>query len=84
MRDNQGFEYMPDTSSSSYIRNMYVYDNYICESQTTVKQMCSLFFVGQGSGVVLFFMPDKFGRLGTMKSSLIMCVLANYFICYSP
>ena len=33
-------------------------------------------------GVALFFMPDKYGRLGTMKKTLPFVILATYFIVY--
>ena len=49
---------------------------------TSVKKMASLFFIGQGFGVILFFMPDKYGRKATMKFTLPFYILSQYFILF--
>jgi len=46
--------------------------------------MCSIYFLGFGLGVVLFFLPDKVGRKGTMNIVLPLYAVSTAIGTFSP
>jgi len=46
--------------------------------------MGSLYFLGFGIGIILFFMPDKFGRKQTMNIVLPLYAISTAIGTFSP
>lgn len=64
------------------MNNWWYQLDYMCEPKSTVNSIVSYFFVGQGVGIALFFMPDILGRKLTMSISLVMNILGGYLILF--
>lgn len=75
----QNFEYVPDRTKEDFLENWYVELNLICEDNDYVNSRGSLYFIGYGLGVIFFFMPQTFGRKGTMNRVLPFYIFSCYF-----
>jgi len=72
------FEYKPNTHSEEYFDNWFIDLDLMCKTTGEINQVASMFFIGYGIGVLLFFLPDKIGRKGTMKFILPAHIMASF------
>ena len=63
---SSNLNYKVDQYDDLYFHNWYIQLNLICEPRTSYTIIASIYFLGYGLGVVLYWMPDKIGRKGTM------------------
>ena len=55
----------------------------LCAPLTSYKFIASVYFIGFGLGMGLFFLPDMMGRRGALKISLTVFCVASYFSVFS-
>ena len=72
------FEYTEDTSQEDYLKNWYVTMDLMCLSPMNYMSMASWFFVGYGIGIVMFFLPDLYGR----RYMMLFILVPNIWIMY--
>lgn len=57
---------MIDKNDGEYFYNWYEEFNLECKSRSSYAIIASIYFIGYGLGVIFYWMPDKYGRKGTM------------------
>lgn len=81
---NEQLEYEVDESYEYYLDNWFVQMNLICTPKVKVSLMISYLYMALGvAGLLLFAMPDRFGRKFTMVTNLTVHVAAQYIILFS-
>lgn len=68
---------------ADFFYNWYVTMDLMCEPQGSVPKIGSIFFVGYGIGVILFFLPDNYGRKGSMMLTLPGLIFSQYLVLYT-
>lgn len=58
--------------------NWYVKLNFVCQEPNDYNSIGSWYFIGYVFGVILFFMPEKYGRKGTMNIVMPVYILSSY------
>ena len=54
----------------------------MCWTQTELAKICALYYFGFAFGIFLSWMPDKFGRKGSMKILMPVYLIAQYMILF--
>ena len=58
------------------LNNWFISLKLECKSMVSYTSILSFYFIGFGCGILIFFLPDSFGRRGTMK--IIMPIYAMF------
>ena len=80
---DSSIEYRVDETYDYYLNNWYVQMDLVCASKVRTNSMISYQYVAYGiAGVLLFAMPDRYGRKFTMVLNYGVHVAAQYLILF--
>lgn len=78
-------DYRVDTSYEYYLNNWYVEMDLVCASKVKTNFMISAQYIAYGiAGLLLFPMPDRFGRKASMLINFGVHLVAQYVIIFMP
>ena len=78
-------EYRVDESYDYYLNNWYVQMDLVCASKIRTNSMISFMYVAFGvAGILLFAMPDRYGRKFSMVLNYAIHLAAQYLILFYP
>ena len=75
-------KYRVDTSSDRYLYNWYLSIDLKCNTDDEIASIPASYFFGYGCGLMLFFLPDKFGRKMTMNMVLPLYIISSHITVY--
>ena len=70
-------------SADDFLMNWYVTRDLMCTSQLDYLMVVSLYYIGYGIGISLFFIPDYFGRKVAMNATLPINIGGSALIVFS-
>lgn len=77
------FEYRLNTDADDYLNNWYVTRDLMCTPKIDYIFICSLYYIAYGIGIIIFFVPDYFGRKVTMNINLPIYMVATAVVVFS-
>ena len=81
--DTKGFEYKQDKKNDEYLENWWIQNMYMCEPKSAVNSLVSYFFIGQGFGMFLFFLPDALGLKKALMLGMTVNIVNVYLLLYT-
>ena len=81
--NNSLIEYRVDESYDYYLNNWFVQMDLLCSNPVVTSSMISAKYIAYGiAGLLLFAMPDRYGRKFTMIVNFAVHLVAQYLILF--